>query len=157
MERPISKLSIDPAGGTVNKGSKAIGISGETPNASARPFNAAVFWEQHQKQGHDVRILRYYNDKTLCSTIYADFSDQTLVVKNENVLMIKTAFGNNKQPNWRDFQNFLSERCIPRQRAGLREYLEAWGLEEYDPILIIQKTEGRMAEDQQWLTIEELQ
>ena len=40
-------------------------------------------------------------------------------------------------PDWKDFQNFLAECCIPRQRAGLREYLEALGLAEYDPLAII--------------------
>jgi hypothetical protein len=30
------------------------------------------------------------------------------------------------------------------------------GLDEYDPLAIIEKTGGRMAEDQQWLTIEVL-
>lgn len=44
----------------------------------------------------------------------------------------------------------------PESRAGLREYLEAIGLEEYDPLEIIRKTAGRMAEDQQWLEVEEL-
>ena len=152
MERRIAELSIGPAGETASKGSKTRKTI--LPTETDCSLNGVNFVELHQEQGHDVRILRYYDDKTLCSTIYADFTDQTLVVENEDVLMIKTAFGNNRQPNWRDFQNFLLERCIPRQRAGLREYLEAWGLEEYDPILIIQKTEGRMAEDQQWLTIE---
>ena len=56
-------------------------------------------------------------------------------------------------PTWDDFQNFLEERCIPRARAGLREYLEALGLDEYDPLEIIKKTSGRMAEDQQWIEI----
>ena len=66
---------------------------------------------------------------------------------------VKTAFGNNPHPTWADFQAFLEERCIPRQRAGLREYLEAIGVAEYDPLQIIQKTKGRMAEDQQWLEV----
>ena len=66
---------------------------------------------------------------------------------------VKTAFGNNPHPTWDDFQAFLEERCIPRQRAGLREYLEAIGVAEYDPLQIIQKTKGRMAEDQQWLEV----
>jgi hypothetical protein len=43
---------------------------------------------------------------------------------------------------------------VPRQRAGLREYLEALGVDQYDPIAIIEKTAGRMAEDNQWLSIE---
>ena len=50
----------------------------------------------------------------------------------------------------------MQERCIPRERAGLREYLEALGIDEYDPLKIIQRTGGRMAEDQQRLEVDEL-
>ena len=48
----------------------------------------------------------------------------------------------------------MEERCIPRQRAGLKEYLEALGLNEYDPLSILQKTRGRMAEDDQWMEVQ---
>ena len=34
--------------------------------------------------------------------------------------------------------------------------LETIGVEEYDPVEIIKKTEGRMAEDEQWIRIEVL-
>ena len=34
------------------------------------------------------------------------------------------------------------------------EYLESIGVGEYDPLAIIRKTEGRMAEDDQWMKIE---
>ena len=78
------------------------------------------------------------------------------MAENQAVSPIKTAFGNNPFPSWKDFQRFLEERCIPRQRAGLREYLEALGLDGYDPLAMIEKTGGRMAEDQQWLAIEVL-
>lgn len=114
------------------------------------------FASRQMAQGHEVRILRLYDRDQLCSTIYADFTGRTVVVENQPVSFIKTAFGNNSRPNWEDFQRFLEERCIPRQRAGLREYLEVLGLEEYNPLAIIEKTGGRMAEDQQWLSIEVL-
>lgn len=117
--------------------------------------NAPDFAAQGRSLGHDVRILRFYDGEQLCSSIYADLTKQRIMVENQAVALVKTAFGNNVQPDWADFQDFLSERCIPRQRAGLREYLGALGLEEYDPLAIIEKTGGRMAEDQQWLTIEE--
>ena len=118
--------------------------------------NGPDFAAQWRSLGHDVRILRFYDGEQLCSSIYADLTKQRIMVENQAVALVKTAFGNNVQPDWADFQDFLSERCIPRQRAGLREYLGALGLEEYDPWAIIEKTGGRMAEDQQWLTIEEL-
>ena len=79
-----------------------------------------------------------------------------MVVENQAVPTIKTAFGNNLLPNWEDFQRFLEVRCIPQRRAGLQEYLETLGLDEYDPLAIIKKTSGRMAKDQQWRTIEVL-
>ena len=50
---------------------------------------------------------------------------------------------------------FLEERCIPRQRDGIREYLGVLGLDEYDPWEIIKRTKGRMAEDQQWIEVVE--
>ena len=68
----------------------------------------------------------------------------------------KTAFGNNKLPTWEDFMNFLEERCIPKERSGIREYLEAIGVAEYNPLEIIKKTKGKMAEDKQWIEIEEI-
>ena len=61
--------------------------------------------------------------------------------------------GKNRLPTWEDLQNFLEERCIPRQREGLRAYLDALGLDEYDPWEIVRRTQGRMAEDQQWIEV----
>ena len=52
--------------------------------------------------------------------------------------------------------SFLEERCLPKSRAGIREYLEAIGVSEYDPMEIIKKTAGRMAEDDQWIEMEAL-
>ena len=63
-------------------------------------------------------------------------------------------FGNNFNPLWTDFEDFLRERCISKDRSGIREYLEAIGLDEYNPFEIIKKTKGRMAEDNQWIRVE---
>jgi len=52
-------------------------------------------------------------------------------------------------------QEFLESRCVPRQRDGLRYYLAEFGLEKYEPLEIIRKTEGRMAEDNCRLVIME--
>lgn len=178
MERRTARVNISRAGGTAANGAKtckvtlpttwleAMGITEErrelelTFNGAAitlsRRYSGSELVEQQRTLGHEVRILRFYDSDTLCSTIYADFTVQTVAVENQAVPAIKTAFGNNPLPNWEDFQRFLAERCIPRQRAGLREYLEVLGLDEYDPLAIIEKTGGRMAEDQQWLTIEVL-
>lgn len=178
MEHRTAKVNISSARGTAAKGSKtckvtlptkwiqAMGVDtehreleltfdGETVTLS-RHLSGPEFAERKLAQDHEIRVLRLYDGVDLCSTIYADFTEQTVVVENQAVSPIKTAFGNHPFPGWKEFQHFLEERCIPRQRAGLREYLEALGLEEYDSFAIIEKTGGRMAEDQQWLTIEVL-
>jgi len=105
---------------------------------------------------HDMRLIEFFDDDKLCTTIHADFTDETLMVENYVDNPVKTAFGNNALPTWEDFHAFLEERCIPRERAGLQEYLKVICVGEYNPIEIIGKTGGCMAEDNQWLKIEAL-
>ena len=178
MERRTAKVNISSAGGTASEGSKTckvtiptawlgvMGVSEEqreleltfdgTKITLARHLGGPELAKLQRELGHEVRILRLFDGNTLCSVIYADCTEQKVAVENQSSDPVKTAFGNNSYPDWEDFQRFLSERCIPQQRAGLREYLETLGLEEYDPLVIIEKTGGRMAEDNQWLTIEVL-
>lgn len=178
MEHRTAKVNISTAGGTAAKNSRTckvtlpttwleeMGITEQqrqleltfdgTTITLSRRHSGPDFAEQRKALGHEVRVLRFYDGNTLCSTIYADFTEEAVVVENQAVSPIKTAFGNNLFPDWKDFLYFLEDRCIPRQRAGLREYLETLGLDEYNPLAIIEKTSGRMAEDQQWMTIEVL-
>ncbi len=103
---------------------------------------------------HDMQRFCFYDGQTLCTIITADFTTQQIWIQNECDTLVKTAFGNNLTPSWADFQSFLEDRCIPWQRAGLREYLKGIGVDRYDPLQIIAKTAGRMAEDDQWLKVE---
>lgn len=178
MEKRLAKINISAAGGTAAKGAKtckvtlptawmeAMGLNLEWREVElsfdgnriilTRRLSGQEFAEQKRVLGHELRRLRFYDRDKLCTAITADFTDETLVAENYVGDPIKNAFGNNLLPDWADFQAFLQERCIPKERAGLREYLEALGLDEYDPIEIIRKTGGRMAEDQQWIEMEEL-
>ena len=38
-----------------------------------------------------------------------------------------------------DYNSFLEDRCVPKSRMGIREYLFSIGLDEYSPIEIIKK------------------
>ena len=54
------------------------------------------------------------------------------------------------------FSDFFRESLYsknPRTRSGLNYYLDAVGVSEYDPIQLVEKTHGRMAEDHKWLKI----
>ena len=175
MEKRLGNIIIQTPGGTAAKGSKTYKVSlpsswikelgidaedrqvelsfdGKTITISKR-LTLSEFISQKSKAGHRLLQFFYYDGDILCALIAADYTDQTLCAENDVSDMIKTAFGNNEAPTWDDFHNFLEERCIPRARAGLREYLEAIGLDEYDPLEIIKKTSGRMAEDNQWIKI----
>lgn len=168
MEKRTAKVNISAAGGTAAKGSRTCKVTLPTTwleamgiNESQRELELSFDGERItlsrpdavSDAGHDVRTFRFYDGQRLCTTILADFTVRTVSAENYVADPVKTAFGNNPHPTWADFQAFLEERCIPRQRAGLREYLETIGVAEYDPLQIIQKTKGRMAEDQQWLEI----
>ena len=61
------------------------------------------------------------------------------------------AFGVVENPSWADFEEFLKERCLPASRAGLNGILREMDVPFYDPLLIIEKTNGRMAGDNQWV------
>ena len=178
MEKRIAKVNICAAGGTASKGARTckitlptswvdeLGINMESRElviafdgkqiVLSRHLSGENFAKWKLGQKHDVRLFLFYDKDELCTAIYADFDDETLVVENHIDNPVKTAFGNRALPTWDDFQTFLAERCIPRERAGLRDYLEVIGVGAYDPIEIIEKTAGRMAEDNQWLRVEGL-
>ena len=113
-----------------------------------------VILEKKKLLGHKLVQFEFYDGEILCTKIIADFTDETLSVENTTDNIVKTAFGKNEVPTWEDFQSFLEERCVPRSRSGIREYLETIGVEEYNPVEIIKKTSGRMAEDNQWINWE---
>ena len=100
-------------------------------------------------------ILNYKNPHGLCTIIRADFQKETVEIENHTDVILHRAFGVNQSPTWQDFQDFLEERCFPRTRACLKLVLRDVGVDFYDPLTIISKTQGRMAEDNQWIEIVE--
>ena len=115
-----------------------------------------LFQSQALKAGHEVVRYEYFDQETLCSTILCDFTEKILRVKNHTDQILKTAFGRQERPTWDDFIEFLEERCVPKSRENINILLKEMGLTEYDPIQIVEKTQGRMAEDAQWLKITRL-
>ena len=121
-----------------------------------RKLSFSEFLETNRQTGHKLLLVSCYSGPLLCARIAADETAKKLRVENLVSDFLKLPFGNNQNPSWEDYLHFLESRCIPRTRAGLREYLETIGVDLYDPLEIIRKTQGRMAEDDTWLTVEEL-
>ena len=176
MEKRIGNIIIQTPGGTASKTSstykvslptawiRGMGISDSereveltfdgTSITISKRLSLDDYIKTWKDAGHKLYLFDYYNNQTLCTKIAADYTDCTLCFENYVSNFMHTAFGNNLFPTWNDFQVFLEERCIPRSRAGLREYLEEINVDKYEPLDIIQKTKGRMAEDEQWIHLE---
>lgn len=176
MEKRIVNVIIQAPGGTAAKNSstyklslpsswvKEMGISEENRQVEMKFDGTSItitkkldmkdFVQSAKKSGREILVLFYYDDKTLCTKIAADYTEKSICVENFVPNVLRTAFGNNEEPTWEDYLLFLEERCIPKSRAGLRQYLDEIGVDEYDPLEIIKKTSGRMAEDQQWIKVE---
>lgn len=107
-------------------------------------------WEKD----HFVKIrMDYMYDDEVCSIIDVDFKRQKVYVENRTDQIILTAFGINRHPDWETFNEFLESRCFPRTRCGIKEILRENDMDFYDPLQIIEKTQGRMAEDHHWIRI----
>lgn len=52
------------------------------------------------------------------------------------------------------YEEFLESRCFPSSRDKMKLVLKDLELPFYDPLMIIEKTGGRMAEDDFWIQIE---
>lgn len=100
-----------------------------------------------------VRISYMFRDE-LCTIIDVDESSRQIHILNYADYFMKRAFGNNENPTYEDYEEFLESRCFPRQRDKMKLALKELDLPFYDPALIVEKTEGRMAEDDFWIKIE---
>ena len=114
------------------------------------------FLKEKSEKNHEIKVLTLFDNEKICTEIYADFTDKTLRYKNYTDNVLKTAFGVNKKPCWKDFEDFLENRCIPRTSEGIKEYLNVLGLYEYDALEIIKITKGKMSEDNLLLEIKEI-
>ena len=176
METRNAKLIVNKSGGTASEKSKTyritipnswveqLGIS-EDNREIELSFNGSEITVrrkqtmQEYKDTHNrnkLLQLQFYHGDSLCTTILADETAEKVLIENHTSDPLYTAFGVNNNPDWQDYRSFLEERCIPKSRAGLQEYLNAIGVDEYHPLEIIRKTKGRMAEDQSWLEVTEL-
>ena len=99
-----------------------------------------------------TRMCFLYRDQ-LCTTIDIDFRHEKIAIQNYTKRIPLRAFGVVEHPTWDDFTWFLESRCFPKTRDHAKDILKEMGLPFYDPLLIIEKTDGRMAGDEQWILI----
>lgn len=98
--------------------------------------------------------LFYMYKNMVCTVIDVDELEHTIEVHNYTDKPLFRAFGVNPAPTYEDYEEFLESRCFPRERDKIKIELKALEIPFYDPIMIIERTQGRMAEDEFWIRIE---
>ena len=98
--------------------------------------------------------LWYMSGDQVSTIIDVDEQNRKVEIHNYTKDYIARALGVIECPSFEDYEAFLESRCFPRTRDTMKLVLEDLGLPFYDPFMIIEKTEGRMAEDDFWIRIE---
>ena len=106
------------------------------------------------KKAYRTRLY-YMKNQIICTIIDVDTLNQKVKIRNYTDNLMFRAFGRIEEPTYQDYEEFLKSRCFPESRDKLKLVLKDLNLPFYDPFMIIQKTEGRMAEDDFWIKIEE--
>lgn len=96
----------------------------------------------------------YMHGQDVCTLIDVNEQERKIKIRNYTDKIMFRAFGVVENPDYNQYQVFLASRCFPKSRDKMKLILKDLGLPFYDPIMIIEKTEGRMAEDAFWLRIE---
>lgn len=105
------------------------------------------------EQEYDLRLWYMCKD-TLCTLIDVDERNRRIRIQNYMSNCMMKAFGVKEHPTFEDYEEFLKSRCFPETRDKMKLVLKELDLPFYDPLMIIEKTEGRMAEDDFWILIE---
>ncbi len=100
-----------------------------------------------------LRLYYMYHD-FVCSILDVDEMERKVEVHNYITNPLYRALGVNTEPSFEEYEEFLKSRCFPETRDKLKLELKKLDLPFYDPIMIIEKTQGRMADDDFWIKIE---
>lgn len=95
----------------------------------------------------NVAHLHYMNGTKLTTDIIVDFVQKSVCIENYSSFPLELAFGVNLQPSFDDFLRFIQSRCFPQNVDRVRLHLKELGLDSYNPLAIIMKTHGRLAND----------
>lgn len=128
-------------GKTVNDIATELGITRQT---------ISRFINEPPPDGYTMRMEYMYRTKP-CTLIDVNFLEEKILIQNRTDDMLFRAFGVNENPTWDDFNIFLLDRCPSRTNGNIKGILNALGLTDYDPLQIVEKTQGRTVEDSMWL------
>lgn len=139
-KKRVQILSLCQMGNTMRE------IAGKTEVALSTVHKVIT---EASKESRSVYV--YMNRKEPATIIDTNGLKGKVRIENITDDILSRAFGVEEKPDWEDYLEFMEERCMPRTRYGVREELKSMGIDSYDPFLIIEKTDGRVYGDGQWL------
>lgn len=98
--------------------------------------------------------LWYMFKREICAVIDVDEHYRKVMVHNFTNDFLLKPFGKIAEPTFEEYEAFLESRCFPRSRDKMKLILKELDLPFYEPLIIIEKTQGKMAEDDFWIRIE---
>ena len=101
----------------------------------------------------NIRLWYMFREQ-VCTLIDIDEKNRQAHIRNYTDRLQYRAFGVKENPNYEEVEEFLESRCFPPTRDKKKLILNALDVPFYDPMMIIEKTQGRMAEDDFWIRIE---
>lgn len=102
---------------------------------------------------YPLRLYYMYKEK-ICTIIDVDDNNRQVQIYNYTKQVMFRAFGNELNPTYEEYIDFLKSRTFPETRDKLKLVLKDLDLPFYDTFMIIEKTNGKMAEDDFWIRIE---
>lgn len=155
------------AGETVTALAKEYGISrqvlsgylNQSNEKEKENYNTVKSWERLNRAFEGIHPadytlrMEFMCGEDCCSVMLINKEEEKIEVINETDDLLHCAFGMKAKPTWEDFEEFLESRCFPREREDVDMLLEDLDLSSYEPLAIVERTEGRMAEDKQWIKI----
>ena len=100
-----------------------------------------------------LRLWYMYKDE-VCTLIDVHEGKQIVEIHNYTKNRQFMAFGAKEHPDFQDYEEFLKSRCFAESRDKMKLILRNLNLPFYDPLMIIERTQGRMAEDDFWIKVE---
>lgn len=95
-----------------------------------------------------------YKDRVTAKIKWCIESFEVQVEYDETVPMLLRPFCFKESYSVKDIEEFLEDRCIPRTRSNIDEWLKYNGFSHYSPLAIVRKTHGVMWEDFIWIRFE---
>ena len=113
-------------------------------------------WFEYYKvppKEYPIRLWYMFRNE-VCTLIDVNEAEQRVRIRNYTDRLQFRAFGRTERPSFSQYEDFLESRCFPRGRDMMKVELKKLDIPFYDPFLIIEKTEGRMEEDEFWIRVE---